>query len=42
MTTAYIKGDTELFEQFVENESFKRWMADTVFRLTYDQKQSGG
>jgi len=22
------------------NYSFKRWMADTVFRLTYDQRQS--
>lgn len=39
--TAYMKDDTELFKQFVDNDSFKRWMADTVFRLTYDQKQSG-
>lgn len=30
-----------LCKQFVDNESFKRWMADTGFRLTYDQKQSG-
>ena len=37
--TAYMKDDTELFKQFVDNESFKRWMADTVFRLTYDQLQ---
>ena len=39
--TAYMKDDTELFKQFVDNDSFKRWMADTVFRLTYNQKQSG-
>ncbi|HEX8755159.1 MAG TPA: type I restriction endonuclease subunit R [Steroidobacteraceae bacterium] len=39
--TAYMKDDTELFKQFVDNDSFKRWMADTVFRLTYEQKQSG-
>lgn len=39
--TAYIKDDTELFKPFVDNDSFKRWMADTVFRLAYDQSQSG-
>jgi type I restriction enzyme R subunit len=35
--TAVLKDDTELFKQFMDNESFKRWMADTVFGLTYDQ-----
>lgn len=30
-----IKDDTELFKQFMDNEGFKRWMADTVFNLTY-------
>jgi type I restriction enzyme R subunit len=34
--TAVLKDDTELFKQFVDNESFRRWMADTVFSLTYD------
>ena len=34
--TAVLKDDTELFKQFVDNESFKRWMTDTVFGLTYD------
>ena len=38
--TAYMKDDTELFKQFVDNESFKRWMADTVFRLTYETQTS--
>jgi type I restriction enzyme R subunit len=26
--TAVLKDDTELFKQFGDNESFKRWMAD--------------
>jgi type I restriction enzyme R subunit len=34
--TAVLKDDTELFKQFMDNESFKRWMADTVFGLTYE------
>lgn len=35
-----LKDDTELFKQFMDNESFKRWMTDTVFGLTYDQPQA--
>ena len=31
-----LKDDTELFKQFSENEGFRRWMADTVFGLTYE------
>ena len=34
--TAVLNDDTELFKQFMDNESFKRWMTDTVFGLTYD------
>ena len=33
--TALLKDDTELFRQFSDNESFKRWLTDTVFGLTY-------
>ena len=40
--TAVLKDDTELFKQFMDNESFKRWMTDTVFGLTYDQPRAGG
>jgi len=36
--TAVMKDDTELFKQFMDNESFRRWMTDTVFSMTYDQK----
>jgi type I restriction enzyme R subunit len=30
-----LKDDTELFKQFSDNESFRRWLTDTVFTLTY-------
>jgi len=33
--TAVLKDDTELFKQFSDNESFRRWLTDTVFSLTY-------
>jgi type I restriction enzyme R subunit len=33
--TSVMKDDTELFKQFVDNKSFKRWMTDTVFGLTF-------
>ena len=29
--TAVMRDDTELFKQFMDNDSFKRWMTDTVF-----------
>ena len=38
--TAVLKDDTELFKQFMDNDSFKRWLTDTVFALTY--KGPGG
>ncbi len=34
--TAVLKDDTELFKQFMDNESFRRWMTDMVFGLTYE------
>ena len=34
--TDVLKDDTELFKQFMDNESFQRWMKDTVFGITYD------
>ena len=33
--TVLIQDDTELFKQFSDNESFKRWLTDTVFAQTY-------
>ena len=35
VVTALLKDDTELFKQFSDNESFRRWLTDTVFGLTY-------
>jgi type I restriction enzyme R subunit len=33
--TALLKDDTELFKMFSDNESFRRWLTDTMFELTY-------
>ena len=33
--TALVTDDTELFKQFSDNESFRRWVTETVFNLTY-------
>jgi len=34
--TALLKDDTELFKQFSDNESFRRWLTDKVFAWTYE------
>ena len=34
--TAVMRDDTELFKHFMDNDSFKRWMTDTVFSLAYE------
>jgi len=31
-----LKDDTEAYKQFVENESFKRFVSDVVFNMTFD------
>jgi type I restriction enzyme R subunit len=33
--TAVLKDDTELFKQFSDNESFRRWLTDAIFTITY-------
>ena len=33
--TAVLKDDTELFKQFSDNPSFRKWLTDTVFAMTY-------
>jgi type I restriction enzyme R subunit len=38
--TAVLQDDTELFKQFMDNESFRRWMTDTVFGLTYERGEA--
>ena len=37
VVTAVLKDDTELFKQFSDNESFRRWLTDSMFALTYNQ-----
>ena len=31
-----MKDDTQLFKQFSDNESFRKWLTDTVFAATYE------
>ena len=38
---ALLKDDTELFKQFSDNESFRRWLTDSVFAVTYDAEPRG-
>jgi type I restriction enzyme R subunit len=33
--TGLVRDDTELFKQFSDNESFRRWLTQTVFEETY-------
>ena len=40
--TAVLKDDTELFKQFMDNQSFRAWMADMVFGLTYEPGRQVG
>ena len=35
-----LNDDAELFKQFMDNESFRRWMKDTIFGLTYDEPKA--
>jgi type I restriction enzyme R subunit len=35
--TALINDDMELFKQFTDNESFRHWMLNTVFGMTYEE-----
>jgi type I restriction enzyme R subunit len=32
-----LKDDTELFKQFSDNESFRRWLTDSIFAATYEK-----
>ncbi|CAN5875009.1 type I restriction endonuclease subunit R [soil metagenome] len=34
--TAMFKDDAQLFKQFQDNESFRHWLTDTVFGMTYE------
>ena len=34
--TSLMKDDTQLFKLFVDDPGFKRWLTETIFRLTYN------
>ena len=36
-----LSDHTELFKQFSDNPSFKRWLSDTIFAATYRQAMEG-
>ncbi len=42
VVTAMINDDTEFFKSFMDDEGFRRWVADTVFGLTYGRPAAGG
>ncbi len=35
--SAVLKDDTELFKQFSDNESFSKWLSDSIFAATYER-----
>lgn len=37
VVTAMFKDDAQLFKQFQDNESFRRWLTDTMFGITYEK-----
>jgi type I restriction enzyme R subunit len=37
---AVLSDDTELFKQFSDNESFRKWLSDSIFSVTYQDADS--
>jgi len=37
VVTAMFKDDAQLFKQFQDNDSFRRWLTDTMFGMTYEK-----
>lgn len=35
--TAMFKDDAQLFKQFQDNDTFRRWLTDTMFGMTYEE-----
>ena len=35
--TALFTDDAQLFKEFQDNESFRHWLTDTIFEITYDR-----
>ncbi|MFM7831092.1 MAG: hypothetical protein ACKPJD_04845 [Planctomycetaceae bacterium] len=41
MITAMFKDDTQLFKLFQDNSTFRRWLTDTIFAMTYEAYRGG-
>lgn len=39
--TDLLADHTQLFKEFQDNDSFKKWLSDTIFKVTYDQPSIG-
>ena len=37
VVTALFRDDAQLFKQFQDNDSFRRWLTDTMFGITYNE-----
>jgi type I restriction enzyme R subunit len=37
VVTAYVKDDTDFFKLFSDNESFRKWLSDSMFAATYEE-----
>ena len=35
--SAVLKDDTQLFKQYSDNESFKKWLSEAIFAATYEE-----
>jgi type I restriction enzyme, R subunit len=40
--TTLLADHTELFKQYSDNPSFNKWLADTVFRVTFRRDKAAG
>ena len=40
--TELLADHTELFKQFSDNESFRKWLSETIFEATYHREAEGG
>jgi type I restriction enzyme R subunit len=40
--TAVLADDTQFFKEFSDNESFRRWLTERIFGLTYGTEAASG
>jgi type I restriction enzyme R subunit len=39
VVTAYVRDDTEFFKLFSDNEAFRKWLAESMFAVTYEESE---